>query len=192
MKSFIQVFVLSLILIVFTFDAHAQKEKRGERVGGIRFGYHQSAFFTGGNELTDAEPMQTFYVGYFKEKRIVSLLRYGYGLDYFQNGIKYNDDDKLALHYLSVPLNLKFKIGPVFALTGFAPSFKIAEKVFTDGNSQNPAEEEKSEWFDIPFYAGAGLKIWFVTIEARYHWGLIEVNNGLKSQYFQLGAGFSF
>ena len=56
----------------------------------------------------------------------------------------------------------------------------------------SPTDTGKSNWFDAPVFLGAGVKIFFVSVEARYHWGLIEVRNGLKSQYFQLGAAVSF
>ena len=190
MKKLNSVLVFSMVLLVISTDGHAQKD--GDRVGGLRFGWHHSAFYDDGNAVSDADPMQSFYAGFFRDNKIVSLLSFGSGLEYYQNGIKYSDDNKLALHYVSVPLNVKIKLGPVFALTGFAPSFKVAERIITDGNSSTPSDDQKSEWFDVPFFVGAGVKIIFITIEARYHWGLLEVNNGLNSRYFQLGVGLSF
>ncbi len=191
MKNLFSVFVILVILVVSTADVHAQKEG-GDRVGGIRFGWHQSAFYNDGNAVSDADPMQSFYVGLFRDNKIAPLLSFGSGLEYYQNGINYAGDNKLALHYVSVPLNLKLKLGPVFALTGFAPSVKVAERIVTDGNSVKPSDVLVSEWFDVPFFVGAGVKILFITVEARYHWGLLEVNDGLNSRYFQLGAGLSF
>ena len=192
MKNLFSVFVFSVLLVVFTADVNAQDDKKEERVGGIRFGWHQSAYYEDGNAVSDADPMQSFYIGFFKNTKLASLFSFGSGIEYFQNGVNYSGDNKLALHYVSVPLNLNLNIGPVFALSGFAPSLKVAERIVTDGNSVKPTDDLKSEWFDIPFYVGAGVKILFITVEARYHWGLLEVNNGLNSRYFQLGAGLSF
>ena len=190
MKNLFSVFVLAVILTLFTADLHAQ-DKGGDRVGGIRFGWHQSAFYEDGNALSNADPMSSFYAGFFRDNKVIPLLSIGTGLEYFKNGIQYTDDSSLDLHYVSIPLNAKVKLGPVFALTGFAPSIKVAERIKSGGGSVKPGDELKSEWFDIPFYVGAGVKILMITIEARYHWGLLEVNNGLTSRYFQVGVAFS-
>jgi hypothetical protein len=136
--------------------------------------------------------LNSFYVGFFRDKKISPLLFFGSGLEYFQNGIKYPGDSKRILHTLSIPLDLKLKLGPVFALGGAAANFKVAEKIVVEDNSVNPTEGNKSNWFDIPVFLGAGVKISFITVEARYHWGLLDVRNGLYSRYLQIGAGLSF
>ena len=121
-----------------------------------------------------------------------TMLHFGKGIEYFQNGLSYTANSQRKLHTLSIPLYLKFKIGPVFALGGAGANFKISEK-FTAGDLEvSPTDSDKSNWFDVPVFLGAGVKIWFVSVEARYHWGLMEVRNDLKSQYFQLGAAVSF
>ena len=67
------------------------------------------------------------------------------------------------------------------------------DRKYTAGDYEtSPGDADKSNWFDAPVFLGAGVKIWFVSVEARYHWGLIEVRNGLKSQYFQVGGAVSF
>jgi len=182
-------FVLAAFLLTVSIGIHAQK-KDGGKVGGIRFGYHSAAMYDDGSKLSGTKNHQGFYLGFFRDNKLIPALHLGTGLEYFQNGYRVDDDNKLVLHYLSVPLNIKAKLGPVFALTGFAPSFKVSEKVFIDGAKSTP--DEKSKGFDVPFHLGAGVKILFITIEARYHWGIIELHNGVKSQYLQIGAGVSF
>jgi len=149
--------------------------------------------FDDASKLSGTENLQAFYVGVFRDNKLIPLLSLGSGLEYVQNGYRIEDNDyKRVLHYISVPLHVKAKIGPVFGLAGFAPSIKVSEKIFENGDKRNPASDEKSEWFDVPFQAGVGVKILFFTIEARYHWGLMEVNRGNRNQYFQLGAAISF
>jgi len=97
-----------------------------------------------------------------------------------------------VLHIISIPVYAKVKIGPVFGLGGIAANFKVAEKVFIDGNSAKPTESQKSSSVDFPVFLGAGVKILIFTLEARYHWGLVDVNQGLHNQYLQLGATVSF
>jgi hypothetical protein len=191
MKKKYSVLVLSVIFVLIAADLRAQ-DKGGDRVGGIRFGYHSSNFVKDGNTWS-SDPMQSFYFGFFRDNKIIPLLHLGTGLEYFKNGAKLiGEDIRRDFHYVSVPLNAKLKLGPVFALTGFAPSFKVAERYVVGNNSTKPSDDLKAEWFDIPFFVGAGVKILFITVEARYHWGLLEVSNGYNSQYFQLGLGLSF
>lgn len=181
--------ILTALLLCAPFYANAGD---GDKVGGIRLGWSSAAMFNDGTKLSGYENLQSFYIGFFRDNKIVPMLHLGTGLEYNQNGAQENSDNKWVLHYVSVPINLKLKIGPVYGLAGFAPSFKVSEKYIIDGSKTSPSSDEKSEWFDIPFHAGVGVKILFLSIEARYHWGMLDVNDGLKNQYFQLGAGISF
>jgi len=190
MKKSYSVFAFAVMLALITADIQAQ-EKDADRVGGIRFGYHASNFYKDGDPWA-SEALGSWYAGFFRDNKVASIIHFGTGLEYFKNGVKLDGGIQRDLHYLSVPLNVKVKLGPAFALTGFAPSFKVAERYVEDGNSEKPSDDMKAEWFDIPFFIGAGVKIFFITVEARYHWGLLEVVEGYTSRYFQLGLGLSF
>jgi len=168
------------------------KEKDSQKVGGIRVGWHAASLIEDGTKPDTAHNLNSFYVGFFRDTKIMPMLRFGSGLEYFQNGMSYTGDAKRVLHTISVPLDLKVKLGPVFALGGIAANFKVSEKIKINGEYVSPLNSDKSAWFDLPLFLGAGVKILFVTIEARYHWGLIEVRDGKHSQYFQLGAALSF
>lgn len=168
------------------------KGKGSQKVGGIRAGFQAATMVMDGNKPDTAHSLNSFYVGFFRDNKIIPLLHFGTGIEYFQNGISYTDNSDRVLHTISVPLDLKVKLGPVFALGGIAANFKVSEKVKIGGESINPLEGDKSNWFDLPVFLGAGLKLAFVTIEARYHWGLVEARNGYYNQYFQVGAGISF
>lgn len=187
MKKSYPAIAMTILLAFATLEINAAD---GDRVGGLRFGYHTATLAKDGN--TWGDPIQTFYLGFTRDNKLIPLLHLGTGLEYFKNGVKLTDGIQRDFHYLSVPINAKLKLGPVFALTGFAPSFKVAERYITDGNSVKPSDDLKAEWFDIPFFVGAGVRIWMLSLEARYHWGLLEVTDGYKSQYFQLGLGLSF
>lgn len=105
-----------------------------------------------------------------------------------QAGAKANDTTtKLVLNYLNIPLFLKVKIGPVFGLVGSGVNFKLSE-------SGDAGSTEKASGVDVPLFLGAGVKIFFLTIEARYAWGLVNLYNsgGIKNQYLQVGAAVSF
>ena len=183
--------VLATIFFIGTQIVQAQ-DKDSQKVGGIRAGWHTATLAASGSTPDTVNNLNSFYVGFYRDTKIVPMLHFGSGLEYFQNGMSYTGDGERVLHTLSIPLDLKLKLGPVFALGGVAANFKVSEKVKIGGDYVTPLEADKSNWFDVPVFLGAGVKIFFVTIEARYHWGLLEVRNGKHSQYFQLGAGISF
>jgi hypothetical protein len=183
---------ITMLLIAALSMFGQSKEMGGDRVGGVRAGWHYAAMELKGAKPDTANALNSFYVGFFRDTRIIPMLHFGSGIEYFQNGMEYSENRARILHTLSVPLNLKVKLGPVFARAGLAANFKIAERQKIGGEYIKPLESDLSNWFDVPAFLGAGLDIWFITVEARYHWGLLEVRNGYYNQYFQLGAGISF
>lgn len=190
MKKIGPIFLFAVIFALITAEISASDKGDADRVGGVRVGYHSAQFNLNGDFV--GEPLQTFYVGLFRDTKVLPLLHFGSGLEYYKNGVIFDSKNLRELHYLSAPLDLKLKLGPVFALIGAAPSFRLADRISTDGVKEKTPDDQKSNWFDIPLFVGAGVKISFVTLEARYHWGMMEVVDGYKSQSFQLGAGISF
>ena len=183
--------IIILVLLFGTIVTHAQ-DKEKEKLFGIRGGWHSASMVEDGSKPDTVNSLNTFYVGFFRDNRISRIFYFGTGLEYFQNGMKYSNSSKRVLHTISIPLDLKVKIGPVFVLGGIAANFKVSEKIVVNDNSSKPSDGNKSNWFDAPAFLGAGVKIFFFSIEGRYHWGLINANDGLHNRYFQLGVAVSF
>lgn len=180
-----------LIVLIGSLALHAQDEK--EKKNGIRFGFQTATMVMDGSKPDGTKSLSSFYAGFFRDQKIASILHFGKGIEYFQNGFKYSDKSKRVLHTISIPLDLKLKIGPVYALGGAAPNIKVSEKVFWSNNSSTPSDTDKSNWFDVAAFTGAGVKILFLSVEARYHWGLLKARDvDLYNRYFQLGAVVSF
>jgi len=179
-----------LLLLMGTIVTQAQDDKK-EKLFGIRAGWHSATMVEDGSKPDTVNSLNSFYVGVFRDNRISRIFYFGTGLEYFQNGMKYSNSSKRVLHTISIPLDLKVKIGPVFVLGGIAANFKVSEKIVVNDSSTKPSDN-KTNWFDAPAFLGAGVKIFFISIEGRYHWGLINANNGLHNRYFQLGASISF
>lgn len=184
-------FLLS-VLIAGTCITHAQDKKSKDKVGGIRFGAHAATMIKDGNSPDTSNYLNSFYVGFFRDNQLTPMLYFGSGLEYFQNGLEYTQNSKRVLHTISIPLDLKVKLGPVFALGGIAANFKVSEKLIYGDNKYTPGDDTKLNWFDAPVFLGAGVKISFLTIEARYHWGIIDARDEYFHRYFQLGLGLSF
>ncbi len=187
MKKF-KLSVLFIALIGITFSAQAQDKI------GIRGGFQSGNFYDSGS-LFDKN-LNTFYVGVFKEFKIVPLVKFNAGIDFNQNG-SINDSMSIKLSYISIPLNAKIKLGPIYGVVGAAPSFKVAEK-WELNESKIDIDKYKSNFFDVPVFIGLGFKVAIISIEARYYIGTMSVNDNtisglkdFKSQYLQLGLALS-
>lgn len=189
MKKVTSILIISLIFMLAK-SSFAQEEKKAQKIGGIRAGWNYSQYFKGGNPLAGTSDYSSFYVGLFRDNRIIPMLHFGTGVEYYQNGAYIDDSNKRIFQYIGVPLYLKFKIGPVFALSGFELSFLVDQNAYLLGQKYTPTE--KANWFDAPFFLGAGVKIFFLSVELRYCWGTIDVYDDTRSQYLQLGGAISF
>ena len=190
MKQF-RLFTLAFLLIGLSLSTYAGDDGGGKF--GIRAGYSASNIYDGSGTM-NKDILGSFYVGFFKEHRIIPMLKFGSGLEYSQLGSMENSDNKITLHYLSIPLNIKFKIGPIYALAGASAAFKVGEKWTIGGSKIDPLEN--ANWFDVPVHVGLGVQILMLRIEARYHWGKMELYDapidGYKTQAFQLGLAVAF
>jgi len=184
------ILILISSLISSTVSAQDSGKDKPAKIG-IRAGWNYASMFIDNEELTGIEHTNSFYIGVFKEKKLVPLLRLGSGLEYLQNGYNIKDGGDRDIRYLSVPLYLKVKIGPVYATGGTGFNFKVGEKLPGDA-SQDPLNNETTNFFDMPFQLGAGLKILMFSLEARYNWGMLNVNNDASNQYLQVGFTVSF
>ena len=189
MKKF-TLLLLLILSITYSF-LYAQDKDKKQKIG-IRAGFHTAAMVYEGSKPDTARRLNSFYVGLFRDNKIAPILHFGTGIEYFQNGLKYTGSTKRVLHTLSVPLDLKVKLGPVFVLGGAAANFKVKEQIILGDNKYDPLEGDKTKGFDVAAFVGAGIKILFISVEGRYHWGLLDVKNGLYHRYFQLGAAVSF
>jgi len=184
-----------LVLLVFTTVLSTYAQGRNEKSNrmGVRAGWHSALMVIDGAGLATTDPLNAFYVGFFNEKRMGKIFYFGSGLEYFQNGFESTVIDlKRKLHYISVPIYLKLKLGPVYATGGTALNFKVAEENIIWDGAVDPLEGNKTNVFDLPVSAGLGVQIFMFSVEARYFWGMIDVNHNVKNQYFQLGFAVFF
>jgi hypothetical protein len=189
MKKSASLFLVMILIGAYT--AYAQDEDE-QKIGGIRGGYHLATMVEDGSKPDTAKNLSSFYVGFFRDQQIAKIFYWGSGIEYFQNGLKYSKSSQVTMHTISVPVNLKVKIGPVYGRGGITANFKVKEKIELDDRKYDPEKSEKANWFDSAAFAGVGVEVLIFSVEARYHWGLIDVKNGLYNRYFQLGATVSF
>lgn len=193
-----KIILISALSISFFVSYAQDTEIKTTSNFGIRAGVNSSYLINDGAQLSDTGFLYSLYIGGFKEFELISNLQAGVGLEYFQNGYKSDLIDlKRKLHYLSVPLYLKYSWKSIYVTGGTSLNFKVSEKTFIGGDQLlNPLYGD-SKNFDLPLHFGLGVRISRFSIEARHHWGMLEINRGfnngvVKNRYFQLGATMYF
>ena len=192
MRKISLLLLIGLLTIPTLFSYAGDDDKKW----GVRAGFQAANFIDNGSTYGNA--YNSFYAGFFGERKIIPLLRIGSGLDYMQTGTVDKDlsDTKYVRHTISIPVYAKLKLGPVFVLGGIAANFKIVDKFTFLNEDIDLTDETKTKVFNAPVFVGLGVKIVMVSIEARYHVGTINQSNipdsNFSPQYFQIGAGISF
>jgi hypothetical protein len=120
---------------------------------------------------------------------MVPMLYFYSAFEYYQTGSKANDNNKLVLHYLSVPIALKLKIGPMQGFAGVHGALRVSSKMTILGVSSS-AEGYSS--FDAGAFAGLGIRVLFIGAEAKYNWGLVNIKDGYKNNFWQAGLTLWF
>ena len=178
MKKIFCLLMLAILMVPATSAWAGDDDKKFYK--GVRFGYQSSNL-----SESDWDDLHSFYVGVFGARKIGAgkLLSIYSGLEYYQTGTEENNDNKIVLNYLSVPLNLRVKLGPVYAFGGFNPSFKIAEKAKAGGEDFDTDFNS----FDIGGQIGIGVKFLFMGAELKYNQGLSDIGDENKTNHLQAG-----
>jgi hypothetical protein len=113
------------------------------------------------------------------------------GVEYMQKGYRTDDANFRRMDYLSIPVGLRAKFGPLFAQVGVNGNFKLSEKYEVNGSDALNSSNETNS-FDLPAHIGLGMKGLIFQIEARYHQVFLDVNNGNKNSYQQIGKAIDF
>ncbi len=192
MAPHMRILCLTTVLALITVLCSAQKEDDGrfDLPNGFRIGYQYSNL--NNNDEDAADHLDRGYIGYVRKIKIVPLIHIETGLEYMIAGAQQSDDVRLQLHYLTVPAQGVLKLGPFVGVAGLNGNFRIAEDFTVDGEKVDRDDDDRAAAFDLAVDAGAGFNILFMTIEARYYWGLLEVDNGWYNRYWQAGLKFHF
>lgn len=183
-----KIFFLSAMILTLVFMGMNDVNAQGF---GIRSGFQGAYTNNNGNQIGNS--LDHFYLGAYKNRKLGAgkLLMLNTGLEYMQNGHKTNDSNFRRINYLSVPVGLRAKFGPVFAQGGVNGNIKLSEKYEVNG-ADALNDGNKTKTFDLPIHVGVGLKVLVFEIEVRYHQGFMDVNNGNKNSYLQIGAAIEF
>ena len=110
-------------------------------------------------------------------------------------------NDHLSLAYLEIPVLLHldvFQRDPraIFLIGGAAPAFNAYASYEDEGVEQDVASDIEN--FDIGLVLGGGVELRYLTVEARYTWGLRsafhdgELEGAFKNRTFSVLVGLRF
>jgi hypothetical protein len=165
-----------------------EKDKDDDRWNGLRAGYHQSNFEGDKGSTTSRNG---YYGGYYRNLIKVPLYSLSTGLEFNTAGSASGDDER-RLSYLSLPINNRFKLGPVYLDIGLDAALKVGEKTLVDGVEVELPDDAQAEPLDLLVHGGAGFKFLFLSVEARYRYGLTQVYEGTHNAGLQLGLSTFF
>jgi hypothetical protein len=80
----------------------------------------------------------------------------------------------------------------VYLDIGLDAALKVGEKKLVGGSEVELPDEAKAERFDVLVHGGAGFKFLFLSVEARYRYGLTEVYEGTRNAGLELGLSAFF
>jgi hypothetical protein len=184
--NFIRYAWISLLLSLLPAWIHAQGREFGIRAGiQGAWTYNQEGLVEDG--------INFMYGGVFLGRPLGSTFFASVisGLEYHQNGYYTDADNLRRLHYLGLPLAIRLHFGPWHLQPGISANFKVYEQLFIGGEDVLN-QDNRSSFFDLPLQIGAGVRIIDVILEARFHYGWLDIYQGNKNAYLQLGAAYSF
>ena len=129
-------------------------------------------------------------LGIQRDVKIFPSIRFNAAIFFNQIGSQIPDEPAFNLDYLQIPIGLKVKIGPVYALGGLSGAYRLSAKQ----SDIDISDEIKS--IDFAVHAGVGFKFLIFSLEGRYNWGLTDIYQGrdpekynINNRYFQLMLG---
>lgn len=180
-------FLLSLFLVVLltpSLSIAGPKDDESKKIyKGIRGGFQSSSFAVDEGDSPDG--LGSYYIGIFGGKKIgpSKLLSLYTGVTLYQSGADDNDFGTVKLTYISLPFNLRVKVGPVYAFGGANAAIKVGESL--SGPIELADPDFKS--FDAGAQIGVGVKFLMLSAELKYNFGLIEIEDGVKTSHLQAG-----
>ena len=177
------------IAVVISLLTSASTLKAQMTIGSVHGGYHQSWWQS--EQGRAGNPLQGFFAGFYFTD-IKGVVAPYIGVDYFRNGWQ-TDNNYRYINTLSLQLAIRFNIGPVFIYGGPAADLTLGQKYVIDGEDAWTRENTVG-FIDMPVFAGIGVQIGPVNLEARYFWGISfpTETEPYRNEFFQIGVGFTF
>lgn len=185
--------LLILTLCCFTLNSLQAQSKKDDKPHKLTFiaGWNYSKY-VGGPEATDKSDYKSgLILGLNKDVKLTPFIWMNGGLLYYQNGAE-TDQGTYRFDYLTIPVGVKVRLGPVYAMGGVYGAYRLTGKI---GDSK--VDQKDFNRLDFGTYAGAGIRILIFSLNLKYNWGLSDVTNGssdapnldLQNRFFSVTLG---
>lgn len=192
MNLFVRLLLLLMMTLAGMESAMCQDYNRADGVRhGLRIGGTFANLTTSAGDEYLPNTLDTYYFGYIRESPFLPFMRFGAGLEFYQLGGRDGAREQVKLSYLSIPLMLKVKIGPFFAMGGYQGAIRVHAVEIVGDVRMDPENGKYSRWNAGP-YVGAGAQFLVFFIEGRYTWGREGIVDNFRGRQWQLGGGIIF
>lgn len=184
------------VLAIGTFAISQAQDVQFGAKGGFNFAK------INGDETDNVDTRTSFHVGAVAEIPLSEQFSFQPEVLYSSQGGK-QDDLKLKLDYINVPLMAKYYVADGLSLeAGPQIGFLVNDEVSYDGDEFDADLDLDGSYSSVDFGLNFGLGYKFdsgLFLNGRYNWGLSNILDGdLSDDYdqnngvFQVGAGFFF
>src|SRR5436190_229373 len=90
--------------------AQGEPEEGKKKMTCIRAGWQNSNLING--DANSRNTLNSFYVGINRKIKLIAILKLETGIEYMIAGAEFDNDTKIKLQYVGVPINLSVKLGP--------------------------------------------------------------------------------
>lgn len=161
--------------------------------GGVKFGLNVANLVENTERL---DSKNGFVLGGFVRYDIDDVLSVQPEVLFSKQGASIRDRS-IHLDYLQIPVLVvagvrKQQVRP-FVLAGPALGLRLRATAYEDDESEDLSEIARRS--DMSFVLGGGIERKGLVVEARYTWGLLDLDTGRdidKNRVFSLMAGFNF
>lgn len=150
---------------------------------GLRAGYSLSTWSN--NSAKFENHVHSPYIGYVHLVRVAPILMFGTGADYLLSGYRFDSDNAIHQHSLSIPAYLRLGLGPILVLAGVHGSASFVTSV------PSGVDADDFRKFDAGSFLGLGVKFLSLSVDARIYSNQIDRIKASSSEsyarMFQLG-----
>ena len=132
---------------------------------------------------------KNFYVGLMHERKIAASLKFSSSLEYLQTGAEEDENNKISISYLSLPVGLKLSIANFYGRAGVAGMLRIGQSEIVGGEENDPVVLDYKR-LGLNAYGALGIRFAMLEFEVRYNRGITDAVEELSNEYWQLGINF--
>jgi hypothetical protein len=193
--------VKQLLVLAAVVSVLGASEARAQERGGVRVGVNAATVSTDDSDF-DPKVRTGLVVGVFGVVPVNDVFAFQPEALFSQQGAKIEDGSETGtakIDYFQVPLLARVRLGknsPAHLLVGPSFGFRTKAEVEVGGETQDIKEDIKKT--DVGLVTGVAVNAGPAVVDARYTWGLTNINNDssdpgkIKNRVFSFSVGLRF